>query len=250
MEKLKYNVGDTVRIIKNITYGKHMDHYIGKTFKIERISDGGNYVLEGVVNEGFDNTVWYEDELEEVQKMPKFKTGDRVKVIEYKNTWDSLRKYIGTTGVAQEESDIPYVRMDIDGETRALNQDELELAEEKTMEQPQIKTGHLVMTDWDNQWRLAQVDTTNISYPGEMLLYSLNHFGFLSLKEHKVLKVAEANISYIFKSIKDGTPIEQAIGFKIIYDSTKDEAKDKLRATIDKLQDQLKQAQDELKEMA
>lgn len=300
--------------------------------------------------------------------MPKFNVGDRVKILSVHQVMSD--KYIGTTGVVQEVSNAPYVRMDIDGKTWALKEERLELVKEKQKmkvrvthksgkgwwydnhigetfevtedcsseygrifkrtdvplwwimpehceivkedermfkigdkvkvvdsfgsgkaklgdiatvtgvtersfdvlldvkttdgreysmcyyrfellgsQPPEIKTGHLVMTTFDNQWRLAQIDTINQESYARNVLLNLNNFCYLELDEFDIVKVAEVKyIGNIFRAIQAGTPVEQVEDFKVIYDKTKEERKEKLESTISDLQLQLEKAQKELKE--
>lgn len=299
--------------------------------------------------------------------MPKFNVGDRVKILSVNTI--TPKKYIGTTGVVQEVSNVPYVRMDIDGRIWALKEGRLELVKEKqkmkvrvthksgenwwydshigeTFEviedsnhhgrifkradktywwimpehceivkedermfkvgdkvkvvdsfgsgkvklgdiatvtkvtdrsfdtlldvkttdgreysmcdyrfellgslPPEIKTGHLVMTTFDNQWRLAQIDTINQKPNAGNVLLNLKTFCYIELDAADIIKIAEVKyIGDIFRAIKADTPVEQVKDFKIIYDKTKEERKEKLESTISDLQSQLEKAQKELKE--
>ena len=70
--------------------------------------------------------------------MVKFKIGDRVTVVDNGEIENFQKKYIGTTGVVNEDDVNPYVRMDIDGKTICFDQDKLKLAE------PRFKVGQRV----------------------------------------------------------------------------------------------------------
>ena len=189
--------------------------------------------------------------------MPKFKTGDHVRVV--KEQSGKLQKYTGTTGVVQEDDSAPYVRMDINGETWAFDEDDFELAkeEQKMFTKDQLRTGMLVQHK-NNEWGVVMLGVEH----GDKLLQFYN-MGYVSLNSYSdnleykngsewgITKVATVGyIGDIFRAYKSGKPMNSISDFKVIYDKTKDEAKDKLKKTISTLQAQLDAAQDELKEMA
>lgn len=246
-----FNVGDRVISIKGDSFGltddklKHIkDGTVGKIIRIYQ----DDSMLDHEVDFGGDMAWNYtadELKLAKEESMDKLKVGDRVTVL----PTSILQKYIGESGVISSfdfEGD-PWVVMDGNEHELRFYAKNVKKEEQKM---PQIKTGHLVMTTFDNAWRLAQVDTTNKGIYPSSALYSLRDFSYIPIQPKGILKIAEVlYIGDIFRVIQDGADVESISTFKIIYDKTKVEREDKLQGIISDLQDKLDKAQKELKEV-
>lgn len=93
----KFKVGDKVRIKKDLVEGKNyksgsaygrinskglMDKYFGEETEVEKVLEKNEYQLKIDKNDKIQRWTWYDGMLEKVkEKKPKFKIGDKVKLI-------------------------------------------------------------------------------------------------------------------------------------------------------------------------
>lgn len=195
--------------------------------------------------------------------MPRFNIGDRVKVV--KDTfYGDMNVYVGGTYEIERLTHMDnYILKGVtrpNGSAAVWYESELEKQkeEQKMFTKDQLKTGMLVQHK-NNEWSVVMLGVEHGYDAKDILLNTNDGLRYRRLSDYNdnlkrtwdnsgdIVKVATVGyIGDIFRTYKSSKSVESIEGFKIIYDKTKDETKDKLQKTIDTLRTQLKQAQEEL----